>query len=148
MRTTIDGWRRRNRPNPRTWTSSAPSSTRAQRRGPAEWFTGEVWIDAITTGPHVRLLSVHFTPGARTAWHTHPFGQTIHVTEGAGLAQSRGGPIEPIRAGDTVLFEPDEDHWHGAGPVDVHDPPGDAGDRRRRLRRDVGRSRHGRGVRW
>ena len=84
--------------------------------GRAEWFTGEVWIDPISTGPHVRLLSVHFAPGARTAWHTHPFGQTLHVTEGAGLIQSRGGPVEPIRAGDTVVFEPNEDHWHGAGP--------------------------------
>ena len=61
------------------------------RRGPADWFTGEVLIDAISTGPHVRLLNVHFAPGARTAWHTHPFGQTIYVTEGAGLAQSRAG---------------------------------------------------------
>ena len=86
------------------------------RRGPADWFTGEVLIDAISTGPHVRLLNVHFAPGARTAWHTHPFGQTIYVTEGAGLAQSRGGPIEPIRAGDVVFFAAGEDHWHGAGP--------------------------------
>jgi quercetin dioxygenase-like cupin family protein len=93
-----------------------PLQRPGSRRGPGEWFTGEVWIDAISAGPHVRLLSVHFTPGARTAWHTHPFGQTIHVTEGAGLAQTRGGPIEPIRAGDTVFFEPNEEHWHGAGP--------------------------------
>ena len=85
-------------------------------RGPAEWFTGDVWIDAITTGPHVRLLSVHFTPGARTAWHTHPFGQTLHVLEGAGLIGTRDGTVEPIRAGDTVFFEPNEEHWHGAGP--------------------------------
>jgi quercetin dioxygenase-like cupin family protein len=85
-------------------------------RGSADWFTGEVWIDPISTGPHVRLLSVHFAPGARTAWHTHPFGQTLHVTEGAGLIQTRGAPVEPIRAGDTVHFEPNEDHWHGAGP--------------------------------
>ena len=84
------------------------------QRGPAEWFTGAVYIDPIVGGPHVKLLSVHFTPGARTAWHTHPFGQTLHVTEGSGLAQSRGGAVEPIRAGDTVHFEPGEEHWHGA----------------------------------
>jgi quercetin dioxygenase-like cupin family protein len=87
--------------------------------GPSEWFTGAVYMDTITTpSGHSRLLasSVHFTPGARTAWHTHPNGQTIHVTEGIGLAQRRGGPIEVIRAGDRVFFEPGEDHWHGAAP--------------------------------
>ena len=60
--------------------------------------------------------SVHFTPGARTAWHTHPFGQTIFVTEGFGLCQRRGGPVEEIRPGDRVWFEPQEEHWHGAAP--------------------------------
>jgi quercetin dioxygenase-like cupin family protein len=88
-------------------------------RGPSEWFTGNVYIDALATpsGPS-RLLasSVHFTPGARTAWHTHPNGQTIYVAEGIGLAQRRGGPIEVIRPGDRVFFEPGEDHWHGATP--------------------------------
>ena len=87
--------------------------------GPSEWFTGAVYIDAITTpSDHSRVLasSVHFTPGARTAWHTHPKGQTIYVTEGIGLAQRRGGPIELIRPGDRVFFEPGEDHWHGAAP--------------------------------
>jgi quercetin dioxygenase-like cupin family protein len=64
----------------------------------------------------LQALSVHFTPGARTAWHTHPNGQTIWVTEGAGLCQGRGGPIEVIRPGDRVFFEPGEDHWHGAAP--------------------------------
>ena len=59
---------------------------------------------------------VHFTPGARTAWHTHPYGQTIFVTEGAGLCQRRGGPVEEIRPGDRVFFEPGENHWHGAAP--------------------------------
>jgi quercetin dioxygenase-like cupin family protein len=89
------------------------------RRAPAEWFTGEVWIDEIAAAPppsRLRAFSVHFTPGARTAWHQHPFGQVIHVTEGVGLAQRRGGPVERIRAGDSVRFEPDEDHWHGAAP--------------------------------
>jgi quercetin dioxygenase-like cupin family protein len=89
------------------------------RRGPGDWFTGDVWIDPIAAPPapaRLRAFSVHFTPGARTAWHRHPLGQVIHVTEGAGLAQRRGGPIEPIRAGDTVRFEPGEEHWHGAAP--------------------------------
>jgi quercetin dioxygenase-like cupin family protein len=87
--------------------------------GPAEWFTGTVLLDTIATPQppsRVGAASVHFTPGARTAWHTHPFGQTIHVTEGVGLCQRRGGPTEVIRAGDTVHFEPGEDHWHGATP--------------------------------
>jgi len=61
--------------------------------------------------------SVHFTPGARTAWHTHPHGQTIRVTEGVGLCQHEGGPIEVIRPGDCVFFEPGENHWHGAAPT-------------------------------
>jgi quercetin dioxygenase-like cupin family protein len=89
------------------------------RRGPADWFTGDVFIDPIAAGSEpsrLRALSVHFTPGARTAWHTHPLGQFIHVTEGAGLVQRAGGPVEAIRAGDTVRFEPGEEHWHGAAP--------------------------------
>jgi quercetin dioxygenase-like cupin family protein len=87
--------------------------------GPSEWFTGAVYIDTVTTPSGQSGLSassVHFTPGARTAWHTHPKGQTIFVTEGIGLAQRRGGPIELIRPGDRVFFEPGEDHWHGAAP--------------------------------
>jgi quercetin dioxygenase-like cupin family protein len=89
------------------------------RPGPREWFTGQVWMDEIATaGPpsRVRMLSVHFTPGGRTAWHHHPFGQILHVTEGEGLVQRRGGGREPIRAGDTVQAEAGEWHWHGAGP--------------------------------
>ena len=85
--------------------------------GPNDWFTGAVHLDAVATPPgvsRVSATSVHFAPGARTAWHTHPSGQTIWVTEGVGLAQRRGGPIEVIRAGDRVFFEADEDHWHGA----------------------------------
>jgi quercetin dioxygenase-like cupin family protein len=85
--------------------------------GPNEWFTGEVYLDAIATpanNSRLSATSVHFTPGARTAWHTHPNGQTIFITEGVGLAQRRGGPIEVIRPGDRVFFEPGEDHWHGA----------------------------------
>jgi quercetin dioxygenase-like cupin family protein len=87
--------------------------------GPGDWFTGAVYVDAIATpagGSRLSASSVHFTPGARTAWHTHPNGQTIWVTEGIGLAQRRGGPIEVIRAGDRVFFEPGEQHWHGAAP--------------------------------
>lgn len=87
--------------------------------GPGEWFTGAVYIDAVATPCEASRLSassVHFTPGARTAWHTHPNGQTIYVTEGVGLAQRRGGAIEVIRPGDRVFFEPGEDHWHGAAP--------------------------------
>jgi quercetin dioxygenase-like cupin family protein len=87
--------------------------------GPSEWFTGAVYIDAVAMpaeGSRLSASSVHFTPGARTAWHTHPNGQTIYVTEGIGLCQRRGGPIEAIRPGDRVFFEPGEDHWHGAAP--------------------------------
>jgi quercetin dioxygenase-like cupin family protein len=87
--------------------------------GPSDWFTGAVYVDAVATpsgSSRVSASSVHFTPGARTAWHTHPNGQTIFVLEGVGLAQRRGGPIEVIRSGDRVFFEPGEDHWHGATP--------------------------------
>jgi quercetin dioxygenase-like cupin family protein len=87
--------------------------------GPSEWFTGAVYIDTVATPTgqsRLQASSVHFTPGARTAWHTHPNGQTIFVTEGIGLAQRRGRPIEVIRPGDRVFFEPGEDHWHGAAP--------------------------------
>jgi len=85
--------------------------------GPGDWFTGTVYIDVVATPSERSRLSassVHFTPGARTAWHTHPNGQTIWVTEGVGLAQRRGGPVEVIRPGDRVVFEPREEHWHGA----------------------------------
>ncbi|HYM96777.1 MAG TPA: cupin domain-containing protein [Candidatus Sulfotelmatobacter sp.] len=88
--------------------------------GPAEWFTGSVFVDAVaapTDGSPLSASSVHFSPGARTAWHTHPNGQTVFVTEGVGLAQRRGGPIEVIRPGDRVFFAPGEDHWHGAAPT-------------------------------
>jgi quercetin dioxygenase-like cupin family protein len=87
--------------------------------GPREWFTGPVYIDPVATPSgqsRLQASSVHFTPAARTAWHTHPNGQTIYVTEGVGLAQRRGGPIEVIRPGDRVHFEAGEDHWHGAAP--------------------------------
>jgi quercetin dioxygenase-like cupin family protein len=88
--------------------------------GPSEWFTGAVFIDSVAApsdGSRLSASSVHFTPGARTAWHTHPNGQTIWVTEGVGLCQGRGRAIEVLRPGDRVFFEPGEDHWHGAAPA-------------------------------
>ncbi|HEV7805869.1 MAG TPA: cupin domain-containing protein [Solirubrobacteraceae bacterium] len=88
-------------------------------RGPSDWFTGAVFIDTVaeaTQESRFAAASVHFTPGARTAWHTHPFGQTIFVTEGLGLCQRRDGPVEVIRPGDRVFFEPAENHWQGAAP--------------------------------
>jgi quercetin dioxygenase-like cupin family protein len=87
--------------------------------GPADWFTGDVYIDAVAAPSGVSRVSasaVHFTPGARTAWHTHPNGQTIYVLEGIGRCQRRGGPVEGICPGDRVFFEPGEEHWHGAAP--------------------------------
>ena len=102
--------------------------------GPSHWFTGDVYIDAVAAAPEPSRLqasSVHFTPGTRTAWHTHPLGQTIFVTEGVGRCQRRGGPAEVIRPGDRVYFGPGEDHWHGAAPdrfmthiamQDAHEP--------------------------
>ncbi|MGW2225212.1 (R)-mandelonitrile lyase [Streptomyces formicae] len=89
------------------------------KQGPAEHFTGTVWLDEIAAPEppsRLRMFSVHFAPGARTAWHTHPHGQVLHVTEGEGLVQRAEGPVELIRAGDTVWIEPGERHWHGAGP--------------------------------
>jgi quercetin dioxygenase-like cupin family protein len=87
--------------------------------GPADWFTGAVYLDQVAApegSSRVSASNVHFAPGARTAWHTHPNGQTIYVTEGIGLAQHRGGQVEVIRPGDRVFFEPGEEHWHGAAP--------------------------------
>jgi quercetin dioxygenase-like cupin family protein len=88
-------------------------------KGPADWFTGDVYIDTAaepSEPSRIAAAVVHFTPGARTAWHTHPLGQTIFVTEGVGCCQREGGPIEVIRPGDRVFFEPGENHWHGAAP--------------------------------
>jgi quercetin dioxygenase-like cupin family protein len=88
--------------------------------GPNDWFTGAVYIDTIAAPSDESALgaaAVHFTPGTRTAWHTHPLGQTIWVTEGVGLCQREGDPIEVIRPGDRVFFEPGENHWHGAAPT-------------------------------
>ena len=86
-------------------------------KGSSDWFTGQVRIDPLFGPPdpaRVAGVAVTFEPGARTAWHTHPLGQTLIVTAGCGWAQRDGGPIEEIRAGDVVWFEPNEKHWHGA----------------------------------
>jgi len=88
-------------------------------KGPSEWFTGDVHIDAIAQGvkpSRIRVNAVHFTPGARTAWHSHALGQTLYVTEGKGLVQSRGGDLVSIRSGDIVSTPGGEWHWHGAAP--------------------------------
>jgi quercetin dioxygenase-like cupin family protein len=96
------------------------NGTQPSTPGPADWFTGQVRIDPLFTAPDpalVQAASVTFSPGARTAWHTHPLGQTLIVTAGLGWAQREGGPIEEIRPGDIVWFAPNEKHWHGATPT-------------------------------
>jgi quercetin dioxygenase-like cupin family protein len=92
----------------------------ASAQGPAEWFTGTVRLDKLVDAPQparIMAASVTFEPGARTAWHTHPLGQTLIVTAGCGRVQRWGGPIETIRPGDVVWIAPDEKHWHGAEPT-------------------------------
>jgi len=96
------------------------AGTQPSGKGPSDWFTGTVRIDPLFQAPEparVASAAVTFEPGARTAWHTHPLGQTLIVTAGAGLTQRRGGPIEAIRPGDVVWFAPGEKHWHGASPT-------------------------------
>jgi quercetin dioxygenase-like cupin family protein len=93
------------------------SGSQPSAEGPADWFTGAVRIEALFQAPdpaRASAASVTFEPGARTAWHTHPLGQTLIVTSGIGWVQSQGRPIEEIRAGDVVWFPPEEKHWHGA----------------------------------
>jgi quercetin dioxygenase-like cupin family protein len=93
------------------------SGSHPSARGPADWFTGTVRLDSLfTVKPPARAAAtaVTFEPGARTAWHTHPLGQTLIVTFGRGWAQRDGGPVEEIRPGDVVWFPPGEKHWHGA----------------------------------
>ena len=89
-------------------------------KGPAEMFTGDVWFDVIAAPQpepsRMRVNAVHFAPCARTAWHAHAVGQTLHVTEGVGLVQARGGDVTVIRPGDTIYTPPGEWHWHGAAP--------------------------------
>ena len=87
------------------------------RRGPGDWFTGDVWMQAASVPqPGAGLFRVLFEPGARTNWHTHPEGQFLFVVTGSGRAGSEGGPVVELSAGDVVFFAPDERHWHGAGP--------------------------------
>ena len=96
------------------------SGAEASRKGPADWFTGTVRIDPLFQAPDPALVqgaSVTFEPGARTAWHTHPLGQTLYVIAGVGRVQSKGGPIREIKAGDVVWIPPGEKHWHGAAPT-------------------------------
>ena len=96
------------------------AGTQPSAKGPADWFTGNVRIDSPfnrTDPARVAGAIVTFEPGARTAWHTHPLGQTLIVTAGCGRAQRWGGPIEEIRPGDIVWFAPGEKHWHGASPA-------------------------------
>ena len=93
------------------------SETLSCRRGPEGWFTGTVWLDEIVTGGtpvRLKCTRVSFAPGARTAWHTHPLGQALHVESGIGWVQREGEPPQAIRAGDSVWIEPGERHWHGA----------------------------------
>jgi len=112
-------------------------SSIATVKAPADWYTGEAYLDPIAApagSSTFAAVIVHFAPGARSAWHTHPRGQTIFVTEGVGLCQREDGPVEVIRPGDRVFFEPGESHWHGAMPdrfmahiaIQQNDESGDA----------------------
>lgn len=97
----------------------ARAGSKPSGKGPTDWFTGTVRIDPLFNpfdAERVQGAQVTFEPGARTAWHTHPLGQTLIVTSGVGRAQRLGGPIEEIRPGDVVWFPPGEKHWHGAAP--------------------------------
>ena len=101
------------------------NAQRGCRRGPEDWFTGMVWIDSVldpTPPGRAAAALVTFTPGARTAWHTHPIGQTLYVLTGLGWAQKEGEAAIPIRPGDVVVIGPGENHWHGAeaGHTMVH----------------------------
>ncbi len=97
--------------------------TRAQtavtKRGPADYFTGAVWLEEVTAAPYasdVRVVVVAFEPGARTAWHTHPHGQLLQIQSGVGKVQKAGEAVVEVLPGDVVWFEPGERHWHGAAP--------------------------------
>jgi quercetin dioxygenase-like cupin family protein len=96
-----------------------PSGSVPTKRAPETYFTGTVWQDAVIAAPEparINATRVTFEPGARTAWHTHPLGQTLYVLTGFGRVQTDGGPVRTIRAGDVVWIPPGEKHWHGAGP--------------------------------
>src|SRR6202035_4660492 len=93
------------------------AETTPTKRGPADYFSGTVWVEALVEAPspaRLRAARVTFEPGARTAWHTHPLGQTLYVVSGLGRAQTKGGPVREIRPGDVVWIPPGEKHWHGA----------------------------------
>ena len=92
----------------------------ARKRGPADYFTGTVWLEELTAAPYttdVRVAVASFEPGARTAWHTHPHGQLLQILSGTGRVQKAGGEIVEVSPGDVIWFEPGERHWHGAGPT-------------------------------
>ena len=96
------------------------AGSQPSQKGPADWFTGNVRIDPLNTAPQpsrVSCGSVTFEPGARSAWHTHPLGQTLYVVSGVGRIQTKGGPVREIRAGDVVWIPPGEKHWHGGAPT-------------------------------
>lgn len=96
------------------------AGSQASTKGPSDWFTGAVRIDPLLQAPDpalVQIAGVTFEPGARTAWHTHPLGQTLIVTAGCGWAQRWGGAVEEIHPGDVVWIQPEEKHWHGATPT-------------------------------
>jgi quercetin dioxygenase-like cupin family protein len=98
------------------------SAEQVTKRGPAEYFTGEVWLDEIAgaaSATCVRAARVTFAPGARTAWHTHPHGQTLRVLSGICRVQIAGESVADLHPGDTVWFEPGERHWHGAAPTSI-----------------------------
>jgi quercetin dioxygenase-like cupin family protein len=96
-----------------------PCGSIPSKRMPDDWFTGTVWQDPIIEAPdpaRLRAAWVRFEPKARTAWHTHPLGQTLVIVSGLGRVQTAGGPVREVRAGDVIWFAPGEKHWHGAGP--------------------------------
>jgi quercetin dioxygenase-like cupin family protein len=95
------------------------ADARGSERGRADYFTGTAWLDPIATmqaPARVRAVRVTFEPRARTAWHTHPLGQVLHILSGVGRVQREGEPVQTVRPGDTVIFAPGERHWHGAAP--------------------------------
>jgi quercetin dioxygenase-like cupin family protein len=95
------------------------ASASGTKRGPSDYFSGTVWLEEVTMAPYasdVRVVSVTFEPGARTAWHTHPHGQLLQIVAGRGRVQKAGDAVVEVGAGDVIWFEPGERHWHGAGP--------------------------------
>ncbi len=98
------------------------AKTNATKRGPADYFTGAVWLDEVTFAPYssdVRVVRVTFEPGGRTAWHTHPHGQLLQITSGVGRVQKAGEDVIEVLPGDVIWFEPGERHWHGAAPQNM-----------------------------